>query len=87
MRKAFPDRSKALWARIPTPTERAPELARYEQLTNRDIRRAFVLTIGGCFIWVTAGLALMAWGLHTTDPGRGELLSSPDCSSVTRAFL
>lgn len=73
MRNELPDRSKALWVPIPTPTERAAELTRYEQLTNHDIRLAFVLVVGGCFFWLTTGLVLMAWGLHMSDRGNGEL--------------
>ena len=65
--------SRASRAPVPTPEERAAELARYEQLTNRDIRRAFLAAIGGCFVWAAAGLALMGWAFHTTNREYGEI--------------
>lgn len=34
--------------------------------------RANVWTAVQCLMWSGAGLALMAWGLHTTDPTLGE---------------
>lgn len=68
-----PERSRAAWARIPTPEERAAELTRSERLTNRDIRVAFVLALGGCFFWLSVGLSLMGWALHTTDRDYGTI--------------
>jgi hypothetical protein len=68
-----PERSKATWTRIPTPEERAAELARYEQLTTGDIRRAFALAIASCFFWLAMGLVLMGWALHTTDREYGGI--------------
>jgi len=67
------DNSGVMRARIPTPEERAAELARYERLTTRDIRRSFVFAVGGCLFWLAVGLVLMGWGLHTTDPGYGQI--------------
>lgn len=59
---------------IPTPEERAAELARDEYLTGREIRRAFALTIIGCFFWLAAGLGLVGWAFHTNDAGLGQIL-------------
>ena len=61
--------SKSSPIRVPTPQERASELARAEELTTRDVRRSFLLAIGGCVFWVVAGLASIGWAIHTTDPG------------------
>ena len=67
------ERSKATWSRVPSPEERAAELARYELLTSRDIRRAFVFAIAVGVFWLAAGLVLMGWALHTTDRADGEI--------------
>ena len=68
-----PAPSKATWARIPTPEERAAELEHSERLTTRDIRRAFVLAIVGCLFWLSVGLGLVGWALHTTDRDDGQI--------------
>lgn len=68
-----PEQSKATWARIPSPEERAAELTRSERLTTRDIRLAFVVALGWCFFWLASGLVLMGLGLHTTDREYGEI--------------
>ena len=68
-----PERRGATWTRIPTPEERAAQLAEYERLTTRDIRRAFGLAIGACLFWMLLGLLLMGWALHTTDREYGEI--------------
>ena len=73
MQDESPVRSKATWARIPSPDERAAELANYERLTTRDIRRACVLAIAGCFFWLSLGLLLLGWALHTTDRAYGQI--------------
>lgn len=73
MHGSSPPPSKATWARIPTPEERATELAYYERLTTRDIRRAFALAVGGCCFWLAVGLVLMGWALHTTDREYGQI--------------
>jgi hypothetical protein len=64
--------AKADWARLPSPEERAAELARIEREVATDVRRAFVAALAGCVVSLLAGLALMAWALHTTDPQLGE---------------
>ena len=73
MRGELPERSKATWARIPSPEERAAELAHYERLTTRDIRRAFVMALGSCLFWLSVGLVLMGLALHTTDRAFGHI--------------
>lgn len=65
--------TRARWARVPSPEERAAELARDEHLTERDVRRALALTIVGCFVWLLVGLALIGWALHTMDVELGEI--------------
>jgi hypothetical protein len=62
-----------IWSKTPTPSERAAELAEHERLTSRDIRRAFLGTMAGCLVSVMFGLGLMGYGLHTTDPGYGQI--------------
>jgi hypothetical protein len=65
-------RTKPNWARVPSPEERAAELARDEREVRRDVRRAFIAAIAGCALWLLAGLGLMAWAFHTTDPQLGQ---------------
>lgn len=59
--------------RLPTPEERAAEVARAEELTARDVRRSFLFAIGGCVFWLVVGLASIGWAIHTTDPGWGRI--------------
>lgn len=66
-------RRTASWASDPTPEERAAQLERDEALTTRDIRRAFVAAIAGCFFWLIVGLGLIGWALHTTDAANGQI--------------
>ena len=40
---------------------------------TRDAFWANVRTALMCVAWSCAGLLCMAWGLHTTDPERGEV--------------
>ena len=61
------------WSRRLTPEERAAELARDERAVRGDIRRAFVGALCGCAFWLTAGLAAMGYGLHTTDRELGQI--------------
>jgi hypothetical protein len=65
--------SPARWAKEPTPSERAAELAEQERLTSRDIRHAFLQTIGGCFLSLATGLSCIGYGLHTMDPAFGQI--------------
>ena len=56
-----------------SPKERAAELERDERETRRDVRRAFASAVGGCIVSAVVGLVPMAWALHTSDPGLGEI--------------
>lgn len=67
------EQSKTARTRVPTPEERAAEVARAEELTTRDVRRSFLFAIGGCIFWLIAGLASIGWAIHTTDPGWGRI--------------
>ena len=60
-------------ARLPTPDERAAALAEDERITRREVRRAFVRTLGSCLLSLGLGVGLMGWGVHTTDPGYGRI--------------
>lgn len=68
-----PGQSKALSPHVPTPEERAAQLAHEAELTTRDIRRAFLLALGGCIFWLLVGLLAIGWALHTTDAGSGRI--------------
>jgi hypothetical protein len=50
-----------------SPQERAATLLAVEREVEREIRWAFVRTIGLCFLWMAAGLSLMAWAFNTTN--------------------
>ncbi len=64
--------AKAQWTRLPSPQERAAEVARHEREVESDVRRAYLATLAGCALWLLAGLSLMAWAFHTTDPQLGQ---------------
>ena len=51
------------------------EMKRVEehQRAERDAFWAHVRTAVMCVAWSAAGLALMAWGLHTSDEALGEM--------------
>lgn len=65
--------NQAEWTPLPTPEERAAQLRVEERATTRDIRRGYVQAILGCVAWLVAGLGLVGWALHTTDPAWGEI--------------
>ena len=67
------DTPQATVARRRTPAERAAELAEDERVTRREVRRAFVWTLGGCLLSLGVALGLMGWGVHTNDPGYGQI--------------
>jgi hypothetical protein len=65
---SLPDRpAGAQRASIPSPEERAAQLAREERLTRREVRWAFARTLLACFAWLAVALLPMGWALHTTD--------------------
>lgn len=67
------ERWKAARTHVPTPEERAVEVARAEELTTGDVRRSFLLALGGCVFWLVVALASIGWAIHTTDPGWGRI--------------
>jgi hypothetical protein len=62
---------------MPLPQEIQEELERKRreehQQAERDSFRANVRTALACVAWSALGLALMGWGLHTNDPGLGQI--------------
>ena len=65
--------SKTRVTRVPSPEERAAQVARAEELTTRDVRRSFMYAIGGCVLSLLIGLAAVGWAMHTTDAGWGRI--------------
>lgn len=53
--------------RIPTPHERAAQLAQEERALAARVRRWWVTRIAGLFGSCMFGLMLVAWSLHTTN--------------------
>ena len=47
--------------------------ARAEERARGDTRRDLAWTAVRCVLWCLAGLALMAWALHTTDVALGRM--------------
>lgn len=69
-----PEPPRGAWrARLPSPEERAAELERDERLVRRDLALAGLRTLGAVGGSLGVGLALMAIGLHTTDPAFGQI--------------
>jgi len=62
---------------MPLPQEIQEELERKRReehvQAERDSFRAHVRTALACVGWSAAGLAFMAWGLHTSDPDLGQI--------------
>jgi hypothetical protein len=62
---------------MPLPQEIQEELERKRReehgLAERDSFWAHVRTALACVAWSALGLALMAWGLHTSDPELGQV--------------
>jgi hypothetical protein len=50
--------------------------ARAEERARGDTRRDLAWTALRCVLWCLAGLALMAWALHTTDAALGRIAFS-----------
>ena len=69
-----PEPPRGAWrARLPSPEERAAEIERDERLVRREIHSAGLRTLGAVGLSLGLGLTLMAIGLHTTDPGFGQI--------------
>ena len=62
---------------MPLPPEIQEELERKRheehKLAERDAFRATVRSALMCVVWSAAGLAVMAFGLHTNDPELGAI--------------
>jgi len=60
---------------LPRHIREAQEQQRVEEhrLATRDAFWANVRTAIMCVVWTCVGLAIMAWGLHTTDKARGDV--------------
>jgi hypothetical protein len=62
---------------MPLPQEIQEELERKRReehvQAERDSFWAHVRTALACVAWSALGLALMAWGLHTSDPELGQV--------------
>lgn len=43
------------------------------RLAGRDAMRATIWAAVTCVLWMCAGLVVMGWGLHTTDPELGQI--------------
>jgi len=60
---------------LPPEIQEVLERKRHEEhvQAERDSFRAHVRTALACVAWSVAGLAFMAWGLHTNDPELGQI--------------
>ena len=62
---------------MPLPQDIQEELERKRreehQLAERDAFRANVRTALLCVVWSALGLAIMGWGLHTSDVELGQI--------------
>lgn len=66
-------RPRATRHRVATPQERAAQLLSDERAHVRSMRWVMAQTLGGCIICCVLGIALVAWAVHTTDPGWGNI--------------
>lgn len=62
---------------MPLPDHVLEELGRRRLAEQREAERIrhrdFARTIVQCFFWMTVGLAMIAWALHTTDEQLGSM--------------
>lgn len=58
---------------LPTPAERAAELAALERMVRREIRWAYLRAILLCLLSAGAALAAIGWSVHTTDEKNGMI--------------
>ncbi|HEX4934147.1 MAG TPA: hypothetical protein VFV33_13250 [Gemmatimonadaceae bacterium] len=59
------------FTRLPTPEERAAELAATEREVRRQIRWVYARAAVLCLLWMAIGLALVGWAVSTTDESSG----------------
>lgn len=59
--------------RLPTPAERAAELAETERLVRREIRWAYARAVLLCVCSAGVALAAIGWSVHTTDEKNGMI--------------
>lgn len=57
--------------RLPSPEERAAELASTEREVRRQIRWVYGRAALLCLFWMTLGLALVGWAVSTSDESSG----------------
>ena len=50
-----------------TPAERTAELLAQERAVRRELRRVYARAVVLCLLSLLAGLACIAWALHTSD--------------------
>lgn len=60
---------------MPLPAHILEELGRQRLAEQREAdrvtRREYVRAILRCFLWMTVGIALLSWSVHTTDLAHG----------------
>lgn len=62
------------WTRLPTPEERAAELADAERATRREGRIDNLWAAAIVLACLAGGLFAIGWSAHTTDAGMGEIV-------------
>lgn len=58
---------------LPTPAERAAELAALERIVRSEIRWAYARAVLLCILSAGAALAAIGWSVHTTDQKNGMI--------------
>ncbi len=56
---------------LPTPAERAAELAALERAVRREIRWVYARAVVLCVVSVAIALAAIGWSVHSTDEANG----------------
>lgn len=58
---------------LPTPAERAANLAALEKTVRREIRWAYARAVFLCIVSAAIALGATAWSVHTTDEASGQI--------------
>lgn len=58
---------------LPTPAERAAQLAALEKIVRREIRWAYARAVFLCLVSAAIALGAIAWSVHTTDEANGMI--------------